>query len=184
MKIMHFAVLAMLLTSLPARAQTYGLSDIPPGARPTDMTVYLQVTVSGTMNHVCVGTDVPGVMAWYLKRSEAKLFDSGKKPIGKALMQYSGIPRVRVEAIWEDAQGGKVVSAPAPSGRGALAANSDIGWQRYDVQSREGSGPIAKARSVIRITAWRNIPYSQPCDRSRAGSETESTFSATDLFMK
>jgi hypothetical protein len=178
------SISAILLAPPSAEAQPYGLSDLPPNARPSDLSVYLEASAVGTMLHACVGTDVIGVFAWYLRGSQATLFDAQKNRAGKSQISYNGIPIPRVEAIWEDIKGGKVLATPNKLNHGILPANREIGWERFDVKSHKGAGRITEAKSIIRIAAWRTRPYAQPCDRSRAGTEVSTAFTATDLFMK
>jgi hypothetical protein len=172
----------MSLGPLPARGQPYGLSDLPPDARPSDLSSYLEASVTGTLFYVCRSTDVKGRFAWYLRASGAALFDARKNEIGRSNFKYSGIPRIRIEATWEDVKGGTVVAKA--TGRGTLSANPAMEWRRFDVASRSGEGQLTEAKAAIRISAWKTIPYSEPCDRSRAGAEVRSPFTGTDVFFK
>ena len=178
------AFAATLLAPLPAQGQTFELSDLPAEARPSDLSVFLEASVTGTLFYVCRPTDVIGRMAWYLRASEATLFDAQKNQIGKSHFRYSGIPLVRVKATWEGTEGGTVVANDSMASRGTLPSNSDIEWQRYDVKSHSGGGPISEAKAIFRIAAWRTIPYAERCDKSRAGKEVRVQFTATDLFLK
>jgi hypothetical protein len=175
---------ATLFAPLPTCGQTYGLSDLPAEARPSDLSVFLEARVTGTLVYVCRPTDVIGRMAWYLRESEATLFDARKNQIGKSHFKYSGIPLVRVKATWEDTEGGTVVAGDRTAGRGTLLSNPDVEWQRYDVESRSGEGPITEAKAIFRIAPWRTIPYAERCDKSHAGTEVRAQINATDLFLK
>jgi hypothetical protein len=175
-------IVAALLAPLPIRGQSYGLSDLPPDAKPADLSVYLEASVAGTLFHVCRSTDVKGRFGWYLRASEASLLDAQKNEIGKARFTYSGLPRVRVEAAWEDIKGGTVVAKATT--RGPLPGKPELQWQRYDVEMRSGEGRLTEAKAIIRIAAWKTIPYRERCDKARAGTEVRSSFTATDLFFK
>jgi hypothetical protein len=179
------AVAAILLARQEVQPQRrYGFADLPAAARPADSSAYLELSATGTLYYVCRGTDVKGKTAWYLRRSEATLSDARNSPASTSQFSYSGMPRVRVEATWQAPGGGKIIAAADNMARGTLPAAPDIGWQRYDVQSRQGAGGLADAKSVIRIAAWRHFPYDKPCDRSRLGAELRVPFTATDIFLK
>jgi hypothetical protein len=175
-------VAGALLGMQPSHSQNHRLSDLPPDARPAGLSVYLEASVSGTMFYVCRSTDVIGRFGWYLRASEATLRDGQKNEMGKSHFNYSGIPRARVEASWEDVQGGRVVAKAA--GHGPIPTNSELEWRRFDIQSHSGEGRITEARAIVRIAAWRTIPYAERCDKSRAAVEVRSSFAGTDFLFK
>jgi len=174
------AALAACAGGQSVRAQTIDLSGLPPEARLPGMKLKLQVPVVGTHLFKCVGTDVVGQYAWYLTRSAGSLLDAAHAPIGETEISYSGVPIVRAEAVWRDANGGSIAAAEFHDGgvRGA----PDLQWRRFHILSTTGAGPLAGTSYVIRIAAWRVLPYSTPCDKAHVGDETTASFKATDLF--
>jgi hypothetical protein len=174
------AALAACAGAQTVRAQTIDLSGLPPEARLPGMKLKLQAPVVGTHLFKCVGTDVVGQYAWYLTRSAGSLFDAAHAPIGETEISYSGVPIVRAEAVWRDANGGSIAAAEFRDG--GVPGAPDLQWRRFRIRSTTGAGPFAGTRSVIRIAAWRVLPYSTPCDKAHVGHETTASFKATDLF--
>lgn len=181
MRLAVAAALAACVGSATVRAQTIDLLDLPPDARLPGMKLKLQASVVGTHLFKCVGTDVVGQYAWYLTRSAGSLFDAANAPIGETEISYSGVPIVRAEAVWRDANGGSIAAAEFRDG-GVLGA-PNLQWRRFRIRSTTGAGPLAGTGYVIRIAAWRVLPYSTPCDKARAGDQTTAPFKATDLFI-
>jgi hypothetical protein len=174
--------LAICVGSEAVRAQTIDLAGLPPEARLPGMKLKLQAPVVGTHQFTCMGTDVVGQYAWRLTRSAGSLFDAANTPIGETEISYSGVPIVRAEAVWRDANGGSI--AAAESRDGAIPGAPDLQWRRFRIRSATGAGRLAGTRYVIRIAAWRVLPYSISCERAHAGGETTASFKATDLFTE
>lgn len=63
-------IVAVLAAVSPGRAQV-ALPDLPPDARPEQVSVYLEVAVVGTQLYVCALTDA-FVWAWILMASDGK----------------------------------------------------------------------------------------------------------------
>ena len=174
------ATLAACSGAATVRAQTIDLSDLPPEARLPGMKLKLEASVVGTHLFKCVGTDVGGQYAWYLTRSAGSEFDPANAPIGETEISYSGVPIVRAEAVWRDANGGSIAAAEFRDG--GVPGAPDLQWRRFHVRSTTGAGPLAGTSYVIRIAAWKVLPYSTPCDKAHAGEQTTAPFKATDLF--
>jgi hypothetical protein len=175
------AALAACAGAQTVRAQTIDLSGLPPEARLPGMKPKLQASVVGTHLFKCVGTDVVGRYAWYLTRSAGSLFDAANAPIGETEISYSGVPIVRAKAVWRDANGGSIAAAEFRDG--GVPGAPDLQWRRFHILSTTGAGPLAGTSYVIRIAAWRVLPYSTPCDKAHVGDETTASFTATDLFI-
>ena len=174
------ALLAGALFAAPASAQTLDLSDLPPEARLPGMKLNFQAVVAGTHVFRCVQTDVVGQYAWYLIRSAGTLTDAKDAPIGETEIGYSGAPSIRTEAKWSDANGASINSSEVR--QGSIPGAPDLQWRCYHVQAVMGAGPLARTTYVLRITPWKVLPYSSPCDQGRANQQVSSPFQATDLF--
>lgn len=165
------AVLAMLLMTQSASAQTPPPADLPAVLKPSSASVYLEVPAAGVQIYTC-GKNASGAWAWNFKAPEAELFDTQKKPIGK---HYGG-------PTWEGADGGKVVGAVkanAPS----QAANA-IPWLLLDVKSSEGAGVFTQAKEVLRITTVGGAAPSDTCGEAQSGQESRVPYTATYLLLK
>jgi hypothetical protein len=176
------AALAIGAGAEAVRAQTIDLAGLPPEARLPGMKLKVQASVVGTHQFACAGTDVVGQYAWRLTRSAGSLFDAAHTPIGETDIRYAGVPIVRVEAVWRDADGGSIAAAEFRDG--AVPGAPDLQWRRFRIRSATGAGSLAGTRYVIRIAAWRVLPFSIPCDRAHVGGETAASFKATDLFTE
>ena len=174
------AALAACAGAQTARAQTIDFSGLPPEARLPGMKLTLQAPVVGTHLFKCAGTDVVGQYAWYLTRSAGSLLDAADAPIGETEIRYSGAPIVRAEAVWRDANGGSIAATEFRDG--GVPGAPDLQWRRFRIRSTTGAGPLTGSSYVIRIAAWRVLPYSTPCDKAHVGDETTAPFTATDLF--
>jgi hypothetical protein len=174
------AALAACAGAQTVRAQAIDLSGLPPEAHLPGMKLKLQAPVVGTHLFKCVGTDLVGEYAWYLMRSAGSLLDAANASFGETEINYSGFPTVRAEAVWRDANG--VSIAAADFRVGAIPGAPDLQWRRFHIQSTSGGGPLAGTTYVVRIAAWRVLPYTAPCDKEHAGDVTTAPFTATDLF--
>ena len=163
-----------------AWTQTIDLSGLPPEARLPGMALRLQASIAGIHLFRCVSTDVVGQYGWRLARSAGSLTDQAGAPIGETEITYSGAPVVRAEAVWRDAQGGAI--AAIGDRIGAVPGAPDLQWRRFRVRSTTGAGPLAGTRYVIRVAAWRILPYATPCDKAHAGDQATAPFHATDWF--
>jgi len=174
------ALMAGALWSLPAHAQSLGLSDLPPEARLPGMKLNFSAMVAGVHIVKCVPTDVAGQFGWYLVRSTGALSDAGNAPLGETAIDYSGAPIIHTRAVWRDASGASIASFDIR--QGLIPGAPDLQWRRYHVQSTTGVGALASTTYVVRISAWKVLPDTAPCNKDHAGEQVSSPFQATDLF--
>jgi Protein of unknown function (DUF3455) len=162
--------MALVLMVQSAAAQTPTVDQLPAAIKPAGVSVYLESPATGVQIYTC-GKSSTGAWAWNFKAPEAELFDTHKKPIGK---HYGG-------PTWEGG-GGKVVgavkaNAPAPGGNA-------IPWLLLDAKSSEGSGEIAQAKAVLRVSTTGGMAPAQGCDEAHSGQESRVPYTATYLFLK
>ena len=176
------AAMASVVVGSSVQAQSGLPPELPQGARPAGISVYLQATVVGAETYVCGMTDA-FAWAWFLQDSTATLSDADGNALGKFSSRIRTVaPRSWEDANWQDVRGGKIVVVRVAGGQ--LSAQGPRAWLRYDVQSREGAGDFAGARTIVRVSsAWFNRP-THPCDQSHAGLQMQMPYQGIDLFMK
>lgn len=176
------SVAVMLFIGSAANAQIAVPVELLAAAQPAGMSVYLEARVVGADTYVCGMTDAMA-WAWFPQSSEAMLSDARNSPAGRYSSRITIVaPRMSEEAIWQDASGGKVVANR--TGSGQLSAVDRRTWQRFEIQSREGEGSFAAARTIIRISTSRTNRPAEPCDRTHSGTRVNLAYEGTDLFMK
>ena len=161
---------ALALGVHPIMAQTPTVDQLPAAIKPASGSVYLELPATGAQIYTC-GKNSAGAWAWNFKAPDAELFDTQKKPFGK---HYAG-------PTWEG-QGGKVVAAakgnaPAPGGNA-------IPWLLLEVKSHEGSGKLAEAKAILRVSTTGGTAPAQGCDEAHANQESRVPYTATYLFVK
>ncbi len=173
------AVLALLLCAASVCAQT-GPERLPPGLMPPGTTVYLRAELAGTMDFVCARTDAMA-WAWIPRASRAALLGDRREPIGTYASQIMVIPPPPERAAWLDTEGGAVEAVHASSGR--IEGEHRVA-ERFDVQSRRGTGPFSQAKNIIRILPDRAVRPSQICDESQSNEELVLPYSGEVMFIK
>jgi hypothetical protein len=175
------ALLATLLAGAPAQAESKALSDLPAGAQPEGLALYLEAQLAGTLTYICGRTDAMA-WAWILRASDATLRDARNRRLGTFAERVTVIPPPRhPRSNWNGADGGNLVAALETS---AQFPGEDRVWERYQVQSRTGAGRLTEAKSIVRVTtAWRIRPQTR-CDQSRSGVATRLPYRGTVLFFK
>jgi hypothetical protein len=166
-----FAVLTIAVAGgSAAAAQTPSLADLPAALRPSGNAVYLEVPAAGVQIYTCGKSD--GGWTWTFKAPEAALSDLQRQPLGK---HYAG-------PTWEGNDGGKVVGAvkamaPSPTGNA-------IPWLLLDIKSREGTGALTQARSILRVATVGGLAPTGGCDEAHSGAESRVPYTASYLFLK
>jgi|HubBroStandDraft_2_1064218.scaffolds.fasta_scaffold165475_2 hypothetical protein len=149
---------------------------IPPPATPDAIAVVgtpvlLKAAAKGVQVYACKAKEgAPSTFEWTLTGPDAQLFDDKGQPIGK---HYAG-------PTWELADGSKVigklhgkVDAPDPSA---------IAWLSLDAKETQGTGLLARVKSIQRVgTAGGKAPATG-CDAAHAGAETRVDYTATYYF--
>jgi len=174
------ALIVGALLAVPVHARSLGLSDLPPEARLPGMKLNFAAMVVGTHTFKCSQTDVAGQFGWYLVRSTGSLSNAKNAPLGETAIDYSGAPIIHTQAVWQDASGATIVSSDTR--QGAIPGAPDLQWRRYHILSTTGAGALANTTYVVRISAWKVLPYSAPCNKGHAGEQVSSSFQAIDLF--
>lgn len=160
-----------VLGSAVASAQTPSLDQLPAPLKPDGLSVYLEVPATGVQIYTC-GRNPAGAWAWNFKGPEADLFDTQKRLIGK---HYGG-------PTWEGSGGDKVIGAVKANA--AAPAGNAIPWLLLEIRSREGSGPFAQGKGILRVATMGGVAPSQACDESKNGQESRVPYTATYLFLK
>jgi len=142
--------------------------NLPAALKPDGVTPYLHVSATGVQIYVCGMSN--GARTWAHKGPEAALLDAQGNEIGT---HYAG-------PTWE-AFGGKIVGAVkanAPGGAG------NIPWLLLDVKSREGAGPFAEAKAILRVDTKGGVAPADGCDEAHAGQEARVPYMANYIFLK
>ena len=176
-------IAALGATALAAlvRAETKDAADLPASARPEGLSVYIEATSSGTLTYVCGRTDAMA-WAWILRASDATLRDAANRKIGTFMSRVTVIPPPsHPKSNWNGSDGASLVAALEMASQ---FPGEDRVWERYEVQSRTGTGRFTAAKSIVRVsTAWKIRPETT-CDATRAGAITRFPYRATVLFFK
>ena len=135
---------------------------------PEGQTLLLSFQGKGSQIYTCQGT--AGAYAWKLKAPEAKLFDKDGQVKGR---HFAG-------PTWEADDGSRVTgklvaSVPSPDG-GAIP------WLLLTVASREGSGLLAKTKSIQRLDTKGGIAPMGACDEGNESAEAAIPYEAVYYF--
>jgi Protein of unknown function (DUF3455) len=144
--------------------------EVPAGLNPDKLSILKVASGRGVQIYAC-GRNPLGATGWVLEGPDAQLFDPQSKLVGK---HYAG-------PTWEDLDGGKVIgvvktSMPAP-------VDKAIPWLLLDTRSREGSGPFAQARAIVRMKTIGGTAPADGCDEGHAGERARVPYTAIYVFL-
>ena len=143
--------------------------DIPAAIQaPADQQLYLQLHGQGHQIYVCKNESAQVV--WALKAPEAQLSDSKGKPFGR---HFAG-------PTWQSNDGSSVTAAVR-----AKVESDDVAaipWLLLDVQSHQGGGILARAKTIQRINTKGGRPPGAGCDADHLNQEVRVPYSADYNF--
>jgi hypothetical protein len=141
----------------------------PPAGNRAAMTL----SATGDLTYECRAVaDRPGTYAWAFVGPEAKLWDAGKKEVGK---YYAG-------PTWESADGSKVTGSQVATAPGAAGA---IPLQLVQAAPSTGTGAMAGVTFIQRLNTVGGVaPATPACAAANAGAKTTVPYSADYVFFK
>lgn len=165
-------VMALALFSIAAAAQkTFVFPDVPDDikAPPGEKIVYIAFA-KGIQIYACqAGTD--GKYSWALKEPRAALLDEDGKQIG---LHFAG-------PNWKLNDGSEVTGKMAAKHKAPKAGA--IPWLLVNVIAHKGNGALEKVTTIQRVnTEGGVVDAVKSCDASKAGTESESNYSAIYYF--
>jgi hypothetical protein len=162
------ALLPLVLAAGTAAAQIPE-AVMPPAGHHAAMTL----AATGDLTYECRAVaDKPGTFAWAFVGPNAKLWDPGKKEVGK---YYAG-------PTWESSDGSKVTGTQAATAPGAAGA---IPLQLVKANPSTGMGAMAGVTFIQRLNTVGGIaPTTPACVAANAGAKTTVPYSADYVFFK
>jgi hypothetical protein len=162
---------AALLMSSSMVALAAGKPQIPTElTAPAGAKLVLKAHATGAQIYTCkAGND--GAFQWVLKGPDADLHDKKGTVIGH---HFAG-------PTWKHADGSEVTGKPSAH---VDSPDSDsIPWLLVSATGHTGAGVLAKVTAIQRINTKGGKPSAAaPCDASKDGTETKSTYSADYYF--
>ena len=164
---------AALLMSSSMAALAAGTPQIPTElTAPAGAKLVLKAHATGAQIYTCkAGND--GAFQWVLKGPDADLHDKKGAVIGH---HFAG-------PTWKHKDGSEVTGKASAH---VDSPDSDsIPWLLLSATGHTGEGVFAKVTSIQRINTKGGKPSAaSPCDASKDGTETKSTYSADYLFYQ
>lgn len=133
----------------------------------------LTLAATGDLSYECKAVaDKPGMFAWTFTGPNAKLWDAGKKEVGK---YYAG-------PTWEAADGSKVTGTQVAVSPGAQGA---IPLQLVKANPSTGMGAMQGVTYVQRLNTVGGVaPATPACAAGNVGAKTTVPYSADYVFFK
>ena len=167
MRVLQAALLMTCSAAAMAGASSVPTELTPPGGAK----LVLKAHATGVQIYTCkAGTD-GGTFQWVLKAPEAELHDKKGAVIGH---HFAG-------PTWKHKDGSEVTGKASAHVDSPDAAS--IPWLLLSATGHTGEGVFAKVTSIQRINTKGGKPSAaSPCDSSKDGTETRSTYSADYYF--
>jgi len=159
-----------LLLAADGGSATDSTIEVPAGLNPDKLLILQVASGRGVQIYAC-GRSPLGATGWVLEGPDAQLFDPQSKLVGK---HYAG-------PTWEDLDGGKVTGVVKTSMLAPI--DNAIPWLLLDTKSREGSGPFAQARAIVRMETTGGIAPADGCDEGHAGEQARVPYTAIYVFL-
>jgi Protein of unknown function (DUF3455) len=169
MKFRHCVIVpAIACLSAAAFAQTPA-AVTPPAGNEAAFTL----SAAGDLSYECkAAADKPGTYAWTFVGPNARLWDAGKREVGR---YYAG-------PTWESADGSKVAGTQLAVAPGAAGA---IPLQLVQVTTAAGDGVMAGVTYVQRLKTVGGVAPSMPaCTAGSVGTKATVPYSADYVFFK